>query len=175
MSPRIRVLFAIGRKLGLAKIRAMPRCGARAKRSGTPCQKPALANGRCRYHGGKTPRGADWHKPQVANAAGNVAKAEGKLRSLEKRRRAREARLAAMTSEQRTRHDAWHRKYRPGSADVRAKARSEQESAKLVRDLLAQCEPTPDREAAALQDKIEAARRRLADLETKMTEGGIFE
>lgn len=31
-----------------------PRCGARA-RNGTPCQSPAMANGRCRMHGGTSP------------------------------------------------------------------------------------------------------------------------
>ena len=31
---------------------AAPRCGART-RQGTPCQSPAMANGRCRMHGGK--------------------------------------------------------------------------------------------------------------------------
>jgi uncharacterized protein YjcR len=29
-----------------------PRCGAKT-RKGTPCQAPAMANGRCRMHGGK--------------------------------------------------------------------------------------------------------------------------
>jgi hypothetical protein len=36
-----------------------PRCGAKT-RSGTPCKSPAMANGRCRMHGGKStgpPRG----------------------------------------------------------------------------------------------------------------------
>ena len=36
-----------------------PRCGARTRR-GTPCRSPAMANGRCRMHGGKSsgaPRG----------------------------------------------------------------------------------------------------------------------
>ena len=28
-----------------------PRCGART-RNGTPCRSPAMANGRCRMHGG---------------------------------------------------------------------------------------------------------------------------
>ena len=35
------------------------RCGARTRR-GTPCRSPAMANGRCRMHGGKSsgaPRG----------------------------------------------------------------------------------------------------------------------
>ena len=30
------------------------RCGAKTRR-GTPCQAPAMANGRCRMHGGKSP------------------------------------------------------------------------------------------------------------------------
>ena len=39
-----------------------PRCGARRKYDGKPCQAKALANGRCKYHGGlstgpKTPEG----------------------------------------------------------------------------------------------------------------------
>ncbi len=31
-----------------------PRCRAKT-RSGTPCRSPAMANGRCRMHGGKSP------------------------------------------------------------------------------------------------------------------------
>jgi hypothetical protein len=34
-----------------------PRCGART-RKGSPCQSPAMANGRCRMHGGKAPGAA---------------------------------------------------------------------------------------------------------------------
>jgi hypothetical protein len=30
-----------------------PRCGAKTRR-GTPCKAPAMANGRCRMHGGKS-------------------------------------------------------------------------------------------------------------------------
>ena len=35
----------------------MPYCGAKTKRTGNPCRQPAMRNGRCRLHGGKTPRG----------------------------------------------------------------------------------------------------------------------
>lgn len=40
----------------------LPRCGARRKYDGKPCQAKALPNGRCKYHGGlstgpKTPEG----------------------------------------------------------------------------------------------------------------------
>ena len=31
------------------------RCGAKSKRSGLPCKNPAMPNGRCRIHGGKSP------------------------------------------------------------------------------------------------------------------------
>ena len=31
-----------------------PRCGAYARTTGKPCQSPAMANGRCRMHGGKS-------------------------------------------------------------------------------------------------------------------------
>ena len=33
-----------------------PRCGAKT-RQGTPCKAPAMKNGRCRMHGGKSPGG----------------------------------------------------------------------------------------------------------------------
>ena len=32
-----------------------PRCGAKSKRTGLPCKAPAMKNGRCRMHGGKSP------------------------------------------------------------------------------------------------------------------------
>ncbi len=31
-----------------------PRCGARSKRTGNACEAPAMKNGRCRFHGGKS-------------------------------------------------------------------------------------------------------------------------
>jgi hypothetical protein len=39
---------------GLRAANAAPRCGAKTKRRGTPCQSPGMANGRCRIHGGKS-------------------------------------------------------------------------------------------------------------------------
>ena len=35
----------------------IPRCGAKSKSTGKPCAQPAMNNGRCRLHGGKTPAG----------------------------------------------------------------------------------------------------------------------
>ena len=41
-------------KPGIYAMHAAPRCGARTRR-GIPCRSPAMANGRCRMHGGKLP------------------------------------------------------------------------------------------------------------------------
>jgi hypothetical protein len=39
-------------KKGLDAANAAPRCGAKKRKKGTPCGSPAMANGRCRLHGG---------------------------------------------------------------------------------------------------------------------------
>jgi hypothetical protein len=51
----------------LVKANAAPRCGARSKRTGKPCQAAAMSNGRCKFHGGKstgprTPEGLERSK-----------------------------------------------------------------------------------------------------------------
>src|SRR5215475_9360131 len=38
----------------LVRANAAPRCGARSKRTGKPCRGAAMANGRCKVHGGKS-------------------------------------------------------------------------------------------------------------------------
>src|SRR5215472_2414507 len=38
----------------LVRANATPRCGARSKRTGKPCQGAAMPNGRCKVHGGKS-------------------------------------------------------------------------------------------------------------------------
>jgi len=42
------------RSEALLKANAAPRCGARSKRTGKPCQGAAMPNGRCKFHGGKS-------------------------------------------------------------------------------------------------------------------------
>ncbi len=37
---------------GILAMQQAPRCGAHSRRSGLPCKCPAMANGRCRMHGG---------------------------------------------------------------------------------------------------------------------------
>ena len=35
-------------------LQSAARCGAKCKRTGLPCRAPAMSNGRCRMHGGKS-------------------------------------------------------------------------------------------------------------------------
>jgi hypothetical protein len=76
----------------LLKANAAPRCGARSKRTGKPCQGAAMPNGRCKLHGGKSrgrSRRANWkhgHFSREAKAAhqeriGSIAdkRSEGSL------------------------------------------------------------------------------------------------
>ena len=37
------------------ELRTVKKCGARCKSTGKPCLQPAMPNGRCRVHGGKSP------------------------------------------------------------------------------------------------------------------------
>ena len=39
-------------ELDAQRRREHPKCGAKAKQTGRPCQAPAMSNGRCKLHGG---------------------------------------------------------------------------------------------------------------------------
>ena len=73
-------------KKGIDAANAAPRCGAKKRRKGTPCGSPAMANGRCRIHGG-TSTG-----PKTAEGVENIRKAHLKhgQRSAEAVRRRKE-------------------------------------------------------------------------------------
>src|SRR5258708_15305865 len=104
-------------KANLAKFNAAPRCGAARKRDGKPCCNPAMKNGRCGLHGGKTPSGRQWHVvqfPDCSTPAGE-AKFNRKLRDQKKYAAKRALRLAGMTPQQPAKHDAWHRSHAPGA------------------------------------------------------------
>src|SRR5580692_13177378 len=45
-----------------------PRCGAKARTTGCPCRAPAMPNGRCRMHGGKSTG------PRTSTGLANLAK-----------------------------------------------------------------------------------------------------
>src|SRR4051794_4073731 len=98
-----------------------PRCGARTKSSGEPCRSPAMKNGRCRMHGGKSPgaprgnRNAMRHGRYTAEA---IARREQICQSL----RLMKARAAAARAEpcwaRLQRHTARHCAAAKPSAEV---------------------------------------------------------
>ena len=60
-----------------------PRCGAKVRATGCACRAPAMANGRCRCHGGKSTG------PRTAEGRASVARAHTTHGSTHKRRSAR--------------------------------------------------------------------------------------
>jgi len=73
-------------KKSLDAANAAPRCGAMKRRKKTPCGSPAMANGRCRIHGGASTG------PRTAQGVENIRKAQTKhgQRSAEAVRRRKE-------------------------------------------------------------------------------------
>jgi hypothetical protein len=168
-------------KANLAKFNAAPRCGAARKRDGKPCCNPAMKNGRCSVHGGKTPSGRQWHVvqfPDCSTPAGE-AKFNRKLRDQKRYAAKRAARLAVMTPEQRAKHDAWHLSHPPGATRRAERVRRRQNAE--ARLLLAQGPPqrVSDPEAVRIRTALAAAKARLAVLEARNAESnndneGIF-
>ena len=102
-------------------------CGATAKHSGQPCRQFAMANGRCYYHGGRTPKGKDWHRRQWPDktAPDAIAKMENKLQMQERAWKARQKRLAKMTPEEQAAHSKWHKERPLGTPEHRERKRLE--------------------------------------------------
>jgi hypothetical protein len=103
----------VWRQIGSEAIRAfnarrhlLPKCGAHAKSTGEPCRNLALANGRCRVHGGRTPAGEQYGVRQFTpkrhsrQAKSDWPKVQAKLDKLAKLDKGRRVRLALMTSDE---------------------------------------------------------------------------
>lgn len=111
---------------------AMPRCAAIAKSTGEPCKRMALENGRCEFHGGRTPKGQQWHRLQLPGVGGSERKFDQKLATQARKQKARAAQIAAMSGEERDALDAWRRSHRPGGAGERESRRQDLEARKLL-------------------------------------------
>ncbi|WP_332716091.1 hypothetical protein [Pelagibacterium mangrovi] len=153
-----------------------PRCGAKAKSTGQPCQRFAMANGRCDVHGGRTPKGKDWHKPRWPNKSAPDAneKLNRKLKDLDRAYRKRERRLVAMTDDERARHEEWQRSHKPGSAAARqaAKARRQKNADARARYERSRNEPQP------LSPELEHLEQQIAQLEMEkliLERGSVFD
>lgn len=146
-----------------------PRCGARSRQTGLPCKQIALANGRCHWHGGRTPKGDEWHKPRWPKPGTPNAerKLQRKLRDLERARRRREERLARMSDDERAAYERWHKARPVGSAGKRRAERERRQQAAEAREatteaLAAPRPPSPDVER--LDRLIEALEAQLETL-----------
>lgn len=115
-----------------------PRCTATAKHTGAQCRQAAMENGKCYFHGGRTPSGKGWHKPvwPDASAPNATAKLNRKLRDLDRAAKKRAKRVQAMTAEERAAYVAWKKAHAPGSAAARSAARRERQDAASVRALM---------------------------------------
>jgi hypothetical protein len=135
----------------------LPKCEAVRRTDGGLCQQVAMDNGRCYLHGGRTPKGKDWHRPQPG---ADTAKTQRKLKDMERAARKRAKRLAAMTEEERQRYEEWKRTHKPGPAGPRAAERTRRAHNKATRDQFARMgEPSPpSAEAQALAEVLEALR-----------------
>jgi hypothetical protein len=156
-------------KLNIARFKAAPRCGAARKRDGEPCVNPAMKNGRCGIHGGKTPSGRQWHVVQLPDCStpAGEGKFNRKLRQQQRDAIKRAERLAAMTADQRAKHDAWHRSHRPGAGAARSaqRARTGQTTQAHLLVNLEPSLPTTDPESIRIGTALSAAKARLAALE----------
>ncbi|ETW12817.1 hypothetical protein ATO8_09748 [Roseivivax marinus] len=142
-----------------------PKCGAKSRTTGEPCKQPVKEEGkRCRYHGGATPKGKDWHRRQWPRKGAPMSKLAQKERALRRRDREADERRAAMTPEEREQHERYRRGARPGTPGEREQAARGRRIAEEVQDLLARS-PAPSDEAqrlAAQLQELEERRRRAA-------------
>lgn len=151
-----------------ARRHVLPICGAKRKRDGLPCENTPMENGRCYLHGGRTPKGDQWHRPQWPNgkAPDAMKKMRRKLKDLERRKKERQARIDKMSPEEWERYDRWHRSHQPGSAAERARRRRERKAAEEFRQVAEAPLPPLSPEAQRLQDRIDQL-----ELELKMITG----
>ena len=148
-----------------------PRCGAKRKHDGQPCQQIAMENGRCCYHGGRTPKRDGWHRPRWPNgdAPDGEEKLRRKLKAAEHAAARRAAKLAAMTPDERERHEQWQRAHRPGSAISRAASRRSRAQATETAALMS-AGPATSPAVAAIARLIEDLERRAMEIALRMYE-----
>ena len=140
-----------------------PKCGAIAKSTGKPCGHPAMENGRCQYHGGKTPKGKDWHRVMIP---ANPDRATAKIQELERRAEVRAKRLVSMSPEDLAAYREWQNTHAPGPPEGReARRQIRKQNADMRERWAAQRTGDPTPEIVTLRAEREALRARLEALE----------
>lgn len=113
----------------------LPRCGAKRKSDGEPCQNIPLENGRCKFHGGRVPKGAQWHKVQLPRPETSLDKMSNKLRDVERRKAKQTRRRAGMNEEEAAAHARWQSAHSPGPPGPRARRRQDKAANLLLQGL----------------------------------------
>jgi hypothetical protein len=154
----------------------MPKCGARRKRDGEPCQNLAMANGRCRFHGGRTGKGDQWHRPRWPNGKRHDAedKLKRKLADLERAEKKRRKRLAGMSPEERAAYEHWKKTHKPGPPSAREAARQRRQQDDALRASLAVPTTQPVNPEVARLDREIALLRAEADQMQREQQLGVF-
>ncbi len=158
----------------------LPRCGAKRRTDGEPCQAPVVpGKNRCRWHGGLVPSGDQWHTLQwpKGDAKDWQKKLNAKLQRDERNRRRKERRLAKLSPEERAKYEEWAKYHRPGSKIERSKARAAKKVAAAVKSSLEEPERPISPELAELRDKaaaLEAARDHYRSLAEQQNDEGVF-
>lgn len=152
-----------------ARRHLMTKCRAMSKTTGQQCRQLPMKNGLCYYHGGRTPKGKDWHKPQWPKKSSPVAerKMVARLRDLQRNEKQRQKRLAKMSAEERAAYDKWHRDRPLGTPTQRLAKRLARKQNEEARARFLQ--PRPDRPADPEMAAIEA---RIAELRAQIAAEG---
>jgi hypothetical protein len=114
-----------------------------------------LLNGRCRWHGGATPSGKEWHQPVFSDGAtaSGTSKLDRKLYDLDQARKRRAKVLKEMTSDERIAYAKWHAAREPRQSVRTARRRAREQDAE-ARAIFAIPELAQSPELMRLEDKI---------------------
>lgn len=105
----------------LKRFAEIPKCGAKKRSDGQPCRNPGRgAGGRCKFHGGGTPKGKAWHKAIVPDENSTTPKDQRKRRILADRAADQAERRESMSPEERAKHERWHAQHDPDTVGERA-------------------------------------------------------
>lgn len=142
-----------------------PKCGAKKRSAEGFCRQPVPEEGkRCRYHGGATPKGKQWHHRQPPKKDASEAQIRFKLKGFEIRDRKAEERRAAMSPDERAAHEQRRRAVQPKSALARYMERQARQSAVMLREIEEARSVATSAEKDALAARIAELERRAAEL-----------
>lgn len=156
------------------------KCAATAKSTGEQCGQLAMPNGKCRFHGGKTPSGDNWHviQPDVSGHRASMHRFDRKLTRIEKARKAQRSRLMRATEAEREAYEKWLWARPAGSAAKRAARRAETRMKRRIAE--ENRELSKGARVETNDPEILAIKARIAELQEqralmKASQSGVFE